>query len=431
MPDSTPRAGFGNSATPSRRLSATSPGFTLLLAGLATLSAFATDMSLPVLADTAASFGAPVGRAALTLSTFMIGFAVAPLVSGPVSDHVGRRPVLLAGTALYAVAGVCATWSGSLGALLLWRWLMGAGAGTGFVIVVAMVRDLFTGAEARVRQSYVNLAAGIAPVIAPTVGVAVAALGGWRAIYGVLATGATLLCLAAWYALDESLASDQQDVSHYREHVARVAAGYRRVVRQPVSVGFIVMVALNFGALFAYVSGSSLVLIGVLQVSKRAYGALFACSSLGLMVGALTNARLSRRGVPHHRLIGWGMATILGTALIMLALSLAGALRVSALVPLAVLGFIGHGIVRPNVVQGALEPLPEVAGVASALMSAGQMVTGASVSALVSAGFDGRSAHSLTILQALCAAGSVVVYRTVVRPAERRARPPAATGVAA
>ena len=191
------------STLPRRRLPARSPLLTLLLAGLATLSAFATDMSLPVLADTAASFGVTVGQAALTLSTFMIGFACAPLISGPVSDHLGRRPVLIAGTALYAVCGACAAGSSSLNALLVWRLLMGAGAGTGFVIVVAMVRDLFAGTEARVRQSYVNLAAGIAPVIAPTVGVLVAAIGGWRAIYGTLAAGATVLVCIAWFTLDE------------------------------------------------------------------------------------------------------------------------------------------------------------------------------------------------------------------------------------
>jgi len=171
-----------------RRLSARSPVFTLLLAALATLSAFATDMSLPLLADTAESFGVTAGRAALSLSVFMAGFAVVPLVSGPLSDHVGRRPVLLVGTALFAVCGVLAAYSGSLTALLFWRVMMGAGAGTGFVIVVAMVRDLFSGAEARVRQSYVNMAAGVAPVIAPTLGVGVATLGGWRAIYAALAT---------------------------------------------------------------------------------------------------------------------------------------------------------------------------------------------------------------------------------------------------
>ncbi len=377
-------------------------------------------MSLPVLGDTAASFGVTVGQAALTLSTFMIGFAGAPLVSGPVSDHVGRRPVLIAGTALYALCGVFAAGSGSLGALLMWRLFMGAGAGTGFVIVVAMIRDLSSGAEARVRQSYVNMAAGVAPVIAPTVGVAVAALGGWRAIYAALAVGAAVLTIIAWFALDESLAPSQQDVSSYRAHLMRVRAGYARVLREPVSVGFILMAALNFGALFAYVTGSSLVLIGALGTPKSTYGLLFACTSLGLMVGALTNARLSRRGVPHQVLITWGMTAIAGTALAMVALAMIGVASVLAVVPLATLGFVGHGMVRPNVVQGALEPVPEVAGVASAIMSAIQMVTGASASALVSTFFDGTSARSLTITQLVCALVSVLVLVLVVLPAERR-----------
>ena len=407
------------STLPRRRLPARSPLLTLLLAGLATLSAFATDMSLPVLADTAASFGVTVGQAALTLSTFMIGFACAPLISGPVSDHLGRRPVLIAGTALYAVCGACAAGSSSLNALLVWRLLMGAGAGTGFVIVVAMVRDLFAGTEARVRQSYVNLAAGIAPVIAPTVGVLVAAIGGWRAIYGTLAAGATVLVCIAWFTLDESLAPAQHDVSSVRDHLARVRAGYARVLRQRLSLGFILMAALNFGALFAYITGSSLVLIGVLGVSKRTYGLLFACSSLGLMTGSISNARLSRRGVPHLTLVTWGMAAITGTAVIMLGLSLAGVVSVLAIVPLAVVGFVGHGMVRPNVVQGALEPVPQVVGVASALMSAIQMVTGASVSALVSSYFDGTSARSMNVAQVACALRSVAVLVLMVQPARR------------
>ncbi len=403
-----------------RRLATHSPFFTLLLAAVATLAAFATDMSLPVLADTAASFSVTVGRAALSLSTFMIGFAVAPLLSGPISDHLGRRPVLIVGTTIYATCGAFAAYSGSIGALLFWRVMMGAGAGTGFVIVVAMVRDLFSGQEARVRQSYVNMAAGVAPVIAPTLGVFIASLGGWRAIYAALAIGAGVVVVAAYFALDESLTASAKVTTSYREHYDRVAAGYARVLREPVSTGFIGVVALNFGSLFAYVTGSSLVLIGVLGVSKRTYGMLLACSSLGLMTGALSNARFSRRGVSHHRLIEIGLAAIVSTALALLVLSVIGALHVATIVPLAVLGFIGHGMVRPNVVQGALEPVPEVAGVASALMSAVQMVTGATASALVSTLFDGHTARSMTGVMALCACGAASVYVLVVRPAERR-----------
>lgn len=134
----------------------------------------------------------------------MAGFALGPLVVGPLSDHYGRRPLLLAGCAAFAVCGALAAFASSLGALLAWRFLMGAVAGACQVLVVAMVRDLFAGPEARVRQSYVNLAAGLAPVIAPTLGVLVAALGGWRAIYGALAAGGCVLLAAAALRMGES-----------------------------------------------------------------------------------------------------------------------------------------------------------------------------------------------------------------------------------
>src|SRR5215217_4443606 len=152
-----------------------SPALTLLLGALVTLASFATDMGLPVLSATAASLGVDAGTAALTLSVFMAGFALGPLLFGPLSDHYGRRPVLLAGCAAFSLFGALGAFSESLRALLLWRFLMGMGAGTSQVLVVAMVRDLYAGAEARVRQSYVNLAAGIAPIVAPSLGVAVAA----------------------------------------------------------------------------------------------------------------------------------------------------------------------------------------------------------------------------------------------------------------
>ena len=398
-----------------RRLSPHSIAFTLLLGALVTMASFATDMGLPVLPEMATTFGVPPGTAALSLSVFIAGFALGPLLFGPISDHIGRRPVLLTGCAMFATFGTLGAFSASFRSLLLWRLLMGMGAGGSQVLVVAMVRDLFTGVEARVKQSYVNLAAGVAPVIAPTVGVAVATLGGWHAIYGALALGGVALFVGAALGLDESLQIRERSTLSARG----VVAGYVRVLTNRISAGYALVVALNFGALFAYVAGSSLVLIGAFGVSRRVYGLLFAATSFGLMVGAFTNARLSRRGVSHARLITWGMTTILGTAAILLTVTVLGQMRVAVLVPVAVVGFIGHGVVRPNAVQGALEPMPDIAGAASAVLSALQMLVGSAASALVAELFDGRSSLSMTSIMALSAAASTVVYATVVRPAER------------
>ena len=103
--------------------------------------------------------------------------------------------------------------------------------------VIAMVRDLFTGVEARVKQSYVNLAAGVAPVIAPTIGVAIATLGGWRAIYGFLAAGGIILLAAVATQLDESAPSRG---SHT---VGTALRSYLRVLRHPVTVGYVAVIA--------------------------------------------------------------------------------------------------------------------------------------------------------------------------------------------
>ena len=387
-----------------------------MLGALVTLASFATDMGLPVLAETARSLHVPAGRAALTLSMFLAGFAIGPLVAGPLSDHFGRRPVLLTGCAMFATFGALGAFSRSLPALLVWRFLMGTGAGACQVLVLAVVRDLFTGVEARVKQSYVNLAGGIAPIIAPTLGIAIASFGGWRAIYGAIAIGATSLFALAWFGLGESAPRGEPGALTVRSALD----SYLRVLRHPVSLGFVLVISLNFGCLFAYISASSLVLIGLLGVSQRTYGVLFAVTAGGLMAGALTNARLSQRGVAHSRLIAWGLGAIVGTSLVLLALTFLDALRVWTIIPLVVIGFVGQGIVRPNAALGALEPMSSIAGVASAVLSGTQMLTGALASALVAALFDGRSAVAMTGTMAACAAASAMVYAFVVRPAERR-----------
>src|SRR5262249_5349306 len=178
--------------------------FTLLLGFLVALPAFGIDMSLPTLTATGAALHVAPARAGLMMSLFMLGFAVAPLFYGPASDRYGRKPVVLfAGTVFIIGAIGCALAQWRPG-LLTWRAVQGAGAGASMTIALAIVRDLFEGQAARTKLSHVAIATIVVPMIAPTAGAALLALGGWRVIHAVLAGIGLLLMLAILLGFAES-----------------------------------------------------------------------------------------------------------------------------------------------------------------------------------------------------------------------------------
>src|SRR5258705_2683115 len=231
------------------------------------------------------------------MSLFMLGFAIAPLFYGPVSDRYGRKPVVMIACTLFAIAGIGCAFARSLPTLLVWRVVQGAGAGASMTIALAIIRDLFEGQAARTKLSYVAIATMIVPMIAPTAGAALLALGGWRAIHAVLAAVGLLLLLAMLFGFAESARIDPAN----RLVPSVIACNYLRVLTHPLCLGYILVNAAAFGALFAYVSGSSLFLINVVGLRPDQYGLVFAATSLGIMAGAVLDRPLPARGdLPGH-----------------------------------------------------------------------------------------------------------------------------------
>jgi DHA1 family bicyclomycin/chloramphenicol resistance-like MFS transporter len=193
--------------------------FTLLLSLLVALPSFGIDMSLPALTATGAALDVAPAQAGMMMSLFMLGFAVAPLFYGPASDRYGRKPVV-----------------------------QGAGAGASMTIALAVIRDLFEGRAARTKLSYVAIATTIVPMIAPTAGAALLAIGGWRVIHAVLAGIGLLLLLAMLLGLAESARVDPAN----RLVPSIIARNYLRVLMHPLCFGYILVNPAVFGALFAY-----------------------------------------------------------------------------------------------------------------------------------------------------------------------------------
>ena len=400
---------------PQVRLPPTSMAFTLLLGLLVALPSFGIDMSLPALTSVGAALGVAPERAGLMMSLFMLGFAVAPLFYGPVSDRYGRKPVVVFACTLFAIAGIGCAFARSLPTLLVWRVVQGAGAGASMTITLAIVRDLFEGQAARTRLSYVSIATMVVPMIAPSAGAALLALGGWRVIHAVLGGIGLLLLLAMLIGFTESARLDPAN----RLVPSVIARNYLRVLMNPLCLGYILINAAALGALFAYVSGSSLFLINVVGLRPGQFGVVFAATSLGIMAGAFLNGRLSTRGVAPFYPLTAGLVLAVVTATALLLMTLVGWMPLIPVILILIVGNFAFGLIAPNAMQGAMQPLPQIAGAAGAATGCIQMATAAVVSGLVALLHDQHSALSMTALMSVCSLVALAAYLLLARPAER------------
>lgn len=397
-------------------------GFIVLLGACTSMPPLGVDMGQPAMTPIAHSLGTSPAVVAYALSLFMIGFATAPVIFGPLSDRFGRRPILLMGCALFAVSGWGCALARTMPVFMSWRLLQGAGAGVGTVLAVSLTRDFFEGSMARARLSYLTTLGALAPMVAPTLGVLILGMGGWRSIYGLLGTVGLVLIVAVGLALEEPTTRER-----LRSLSARQLLGsYQRVLGNRAYRSYGLVSVLNFGCLFAYITGSPLLLINTLGASPRVYALLFALTSFGFMLGGAVNGRLNMLGVPAARLLGTGLALTVSTSVGLLALSVCGAARLGIVAPLLFATTFGSSLVAPNSTMAALHPLPEVAGTASSIIIGVQWMVGAAAGALAGLLFDGRTPRGLGMVMSGFALATLAVYFIYVRPIERRERMAAA-----
>jgi len=349
-----------------------------MLGLLSALPPLAIDMGLPAIPALESAFHIGIGQATRTLTVFLLGFSVGPILFGPLSDRYGRKPVLLLGLGLFSLASLACACAGQIASLLLLRLLQGVAAGAAATLPAAIVRDVYTGHAALSRQSYVALVNAVAPLVAPLLGASLLAFGSWRLIYGCL--GVIGLVLLALGALGYRETRPQHDT---QQNVFRAAlSAYGRVLRDKHYLVHAGLLAASFGTMFAYITGSSAVFIDMLGVSSTAYGALFALTAAGTIAGAAAGARLAHR---------WEAGLLLGYAVIasavvcgaLLTASLCGANSVAMVAACVLLSNVCAGIVMPNATHQALATVGKVAGSASALLRSIQMLAGASAGALI------------------------------------------------
>ena len=388
----------------------------MLLGSLGALPPLSIDMALPALGEIGSSYGVSGAQAAWTLSLFMAGFAIAQLVFGPFSERYGRRPILLVGVTLFALAGFAAALAHSFALLLIARFVEGCGAGAGMAMNFAIIRDLFEGSKARTRLAYVGMVTNLAPMTAPALGSAMLTVAPWRAIYLTLGLAGLALLATIVLGLDESHMKKDPEALSPR----RFIGGYARILATPAAIGNALIVAANFGCMFAYISGSADLMMRQLGLPAFAYSVTFAMTSGGILVGSYISSQFSRRHLPAMIPMTVGFSLSLAAALLLVALTLGNAVSVALFLPLFIIASMSFGLVAPNAIHGALHPLPQLAGVMGATIGFLQMAGASLASALVAHFGMSHGALAMTATMTVFSLTSAALYGLWVRPAERR-----------
>ncbi|HSY07274.1 MAG TPA: multidrug effflux MFS transporter [Steroidobacteraceae bacterium] len=367
-------------------------GLATLLAALATVSPFSIDIFFPSFPAIAAQFALSAWQMQQTLTAYLVPFAIMALVLGPLSDALGRRPVVLAGLAIYAAASIGCALAPSFAWLLAFRALQGMSAGVGMAIGRAIVRDLHDGPEAQRLMSTITMIFGIAPAIAPVIGGWIHVAFGWRSVFGFMVLIGVTLMIVSYVHLPETHPEERRAPLHpgYLARTAWRIASHQEFILLALAAGMTIC------AMMTYLGAAPAIVLGFWHLQETEFAWLFAPIIAGFMLGAWLSGRLAGR-LPGRRQIVAGFTVSLGSSAVLLALH-------AALHPLPIVvqetligvDAVGVQLVMPILVLRMLDLFPGSRGSAASVQSCVMLLTGAGCIGLAVPAL----AHSLWLLAA-------------------------------
>jgi MFS transporter, DHA1 family, multidrug resistance protein len=377
----------------------------IVLGALMAIGPLTIDTYLPALPQLSEEMGATDAQVQLTITGLLLGLGLGQLVIGPLSDTVGRRRPLLIGLAAHGAMSLLCALAPTIVVLTATRTLQGVAGAAVSVVVMAIVRDLFSGVRAAQLLSRLILVLGVAPILAPSLGSALLNVTSWRGIFVVLAVAAVSLWVLAWRALPETLPM-------YRRRPATVRGPLRSYSQLFADRTFLVMVAvagLSFATVFAYVAGAPFILQGRYGLSPQAFGIAFSINAIGMILMTQLNPVLVGRFGPVRVMsVGVLVAASGGAALLVTALTGFGGM-LGFLVPLGVI-LAAAGLCFPNAPAIALSRHGEVAGTAAALLGAAQFLVAGSVAPLVGALDSGNGIAMAAIIVATTSVAATLFW---------------------
>ena len=359
--------------------------FIALIAAIMAMGALGIDLMLPVFDEIRTALGLDEGATdvAQIVTVYFLGMAAGQIFYGPFADRFGRKPVLYVGMTIYMVGAVGSALAPTLSVMLISRFVWGLGAAGPRVVAVAVVRDVYEGKAMARAMSFIMAVFLIIPIVAPSLGAAIAALGSWQLVvwFAVVYT----LVVGLWATrLPETLAAENRSELRLRP---MLDAG-REVVTNRQTVGYTMAMAFLFGAFSSYLASSELV-VGEIYGYPGAFPFVFGALAAGMGIAMLTNtklvARFGVRSTVRRAIFGY---TAIAVGLLMLTLLTGGTPPfLLALIGLSAV-LIMHATMIPNLNTLAIEPLGHIAGTASAIIGTISLAGGALLGSLIDRNMD-------------------------------------------
>jgi DHA1 family bicyclomycin/chloramphenicol resistance-like MFS transporter len=358
----------------------------IVLGLITAVGPFAIDMYLPALPVVAADLGATAQATQATLTAYFVAFGVTQLVYGPLSDRFGRKPPLYVGVAIFLVGSIACALAPGIAALTAARFVQGLGAATVMVVPRAIIRDLHTGPAATRLMAMIMLVISVSPMLAPLAGSGVMAVASWRAIFGVLAAAAVLSLLLTAFLLPETLPPERRAAIR----PAALMAGFRRLLADPGFMGLTFVGGFGMASFFVFLASATFVYTGQFGLSPTGFSLAFALNAVGFFGASQLAASFGER-FGMARVIRNAVAGFAAATLVLLVLTLAGLGSLPVIIAMLFLGNACLGLVIPTTMVMALDPHPDIAGLASSLGGTLQMLAGGAMITLAGPFFDGTA----------------------------------------
>jgi DHA1 family bicyclomycin/chloramphenicol resistance-like MFS transporter len=387
--------------------------FIITLGLLTAVAAVTVDLSLPAIPTMVQALDTSLSRGQQIVGIFMIGMAFGQIPAGLLADRLGRLPTLYVGMTIFTLAATVAAIASSIDVLLVARFIQGVGAAAAVVLSRAIVRDIAAGKDAARLMSLMTMIFTAAPVVAPTIGALLVAQWDWRAPFIAIAVCGFLMIFGIRTNLVETHTPD------VNEHpVRQLTRSFREFFSHRQSIFGLLLIIMPPAGFLSVIAVSAALTVEIYGFSIEAYGLIFACAGLSILVGSVINRWLVTR-YTQLQLIGLGIALIFVASAQLAVIAWLDTAPFWWLWSCVCLFMLTVAILLANAMVIALDPLPRIAGVASSIIGTLQNTIGAGGALLAAVIYDGSVRNSVIIMAAVgLLMTSIFLLRPLIAPGD-------------